>query len=110
MKLSVKERIKLIELLPKTGDIIDIKIISEFRMKIGFTNKEIVDWKITSTPSEYDNMIHYDWDDKKVKDVKFEIGNRIVGVVTNQLKDMNANRTLDESLISLWDKFMEEEK
>jgi len=103
MKLTVKERINLVAILPLQGDITTLKQLRVFREALTFTDKETADWKIDYQPE----MGRVTWDEKIVKDVEIDISDRMFKLVIKKLRDLNKVKKLEESHITLWDKFIE---
>ena len=106
MELTIGERFMLLNMLPVQGDIATIKIVRNLREELSFSEKEHQEYKIQSTPDGSRRAL-FTWDPSKssaAKDVE------IVGVgrklIIDALQRMETEKSLTESHVSLWDKFM----
>jgi hypothetical protein len=103
MKLDVAERIRLLGILPEKGNLLTIKIVSELRDNLSFSEKELKDWNIKTK----ENAIR--WSDKaEKKEVRF--GEQATEIVVKALKDMDEKEELIQADIALWDYFLGEKK
>lgn len=46
-ELNLSERLQVIEILPREGNIISLRLVHDLKMKLSPTQKEIKDWKIS---------------------------------------------------------------
>lgn len=46
-QLNLSERLQVIEILPREGNIISLRLVHDLKQKLSPTQKEIKDWKIT---------------------------------------------------------------
>jgi len=101
MKLSVHERLLLLNLLPATGDITSIKLLRKAKEDLSFNEKEnkdlgfVQDGEILRWNSEKGNV---------EKDVT--IGEIITELIKTELKKMNEEKKLTEQHISIYEKFI----
>jgi hypothetical protein len=102
MKLSVLERIQLLNLLPAEGSIVTLRLISELRLELGFSEKEIKTAEIKQDSQS--GRITWKPDAAVIKDVK--IGDAAKAVVVDALKRMDKELKLTMLHVPLWDKFM----
>jgi hypothetical protein len=99
MKLDVSERIRLLGILPEKGNLLTLKIVSTLRDDLSFSEKELKDWKIVTTPDRIT------WaDGSKEKEVK--IGEKAKEIIVNRLKEMDEKEELTIPDINLWDRFV----
>ena len=103
MKLSISERIVLMDMLPKEGNITQVRILTDLRAQLGFTEQEhqqygirVNDGSVTWMPGKDDN-----------KDVP--IGDVARDIIRERLTAMDAAKKLTEQHITLWGKFVEGE-
>lgn len=106
MELTIAERFVLLNMLPQQGDITTVKIVRQLREALSFSEQEHVDYEIHTEPDGNGRAI-FRWNPSKsgaVKDVE------IVGVgrklVVEALQRMEQEKSLTESHVTLWDKFM----
>jgi hypothetical protein len=52
MILSVEERVIILSLLPSEGSFATLKILSQLRMGLSFTEEELRKWEIVEVPAE----------------------------------------------------------
>ena len=101
MKLSVHERLLLLNLLPATGDITSIKLLRKAKEDLSFNEKEnkdlgfVQDGEILRWNSEKGNV---------EKDVT--IGDIITELIKTELKKMNEEKKLTDQHISIYEKFI----
>jgi len=105
MILTVIERLILLGILPKEGNITDNKLIQNVINDVGFTDAEKTQLKFEDLPGGLTK-----WDTEAAMDCRreFEIGPGIYSIIKAQLEKLNSQNTLPRDAISLWDKFMEE--
>ena len=108
MELSVFERLNLLNILPKEGDITTIRLVRELREKLSFTEEEHNELQITS---EGDTVKWKTEDDKgklipQTKEIEF--GHTAFGIITNALKKLNEQKKIKEEHLELYEKFVEE--
>jgi len=106
MELTIAERFVLLNMLPQQGDITTVKIVRRLREALSFSEQEHVDYEIHTEP-DGNGRAFFRWNPSKsgaVKDVE------IVGVgrklVVEALQRMEQEKSLTESHVTLWDKFM----
>ena len=100
MKLTVKERVVLANLLPEQGDITSLKQIRVLRETLSFTDKENKDWNIEAESG----MIR--WDETKIKLAEIPVSEMMTKIIARKLRDLNKTKKLRDDMISLWDKFV----
>ena len=100
MKLTVKERITVANILPEKGDITALKQVRVLRETLSFTDKENKDFEITVEGG----MIK--WNAEKAKLVDIPISEMMITVIARKLRDLNKAKNLRDDMISIWDKFV----
>jgi len=101
MKLEVSERIRLLGILPEKGNLLTLKIISDLRKDLSFSEKEHKDMELTVTQDRIT------WaDNSKKKEVKF--GDQAKEIIVKTLKEMDEKEELTLPDIDLWEKFVGE--
>jgi len=106
MNLTINERIMTLNLLPKQGDITMLRQLRVLKETLSFTDKEKEEWEVIF--DEMHGMVK--WDDKKVKEVDIEMSERMEKLIAAELRKLNKAQKLDESQVSLWDKFCVKDK
>jgi hypothetical protein len=91
----------LLNVLPKEGDFLTIKIIRTLREDLGFTEQELKDNNMT------DNKGAVSWDEKGyAKDIT--IGERATDVIVAALKSLNDQKKLTQNHFDLYERFVGE--
>jgi len=135
LKLTVIERLALMNTLPQEGDYITLKLVRKLRESLSFSEKEIAEinfqnyWRCPKcrkealsaeivkcedcdTYMELAGKVH--WDEAKaakvIKDV--HMGEKMLNLCTSTLKKLSDEQKLTEQYMSLYEKFVkaEEEK
>jgi hypothetical protein len=105
MKLTILERLVLLDLLPAEADFVTLKILRQLREALSFTEEEIAEYGIALVPGE-SGRVNVDWNhehDAETKEVKF--GAMMLGLVIRLLKEMDEAKKLGERHWSLLEKF-----
>lgn len=101
MLLTVKERILLLQVLPKEGDFLTQKIVRDMRSKIGLSEE---DWKTYGIHTTPDGRV--EWDATKDKGVEIPFGDKATEIVRDGLKDLDKQKKVTDDFIPLFDKFL----
>ncbi|KKM70891.1 hypothetical protein LCGC14_1436210 [marine sediment metagenome] len=102
MQLDVKERLTL-SLMPWhtiEGNIITFGLVREFREALSFTENEIKLYKFKQIGSQVT------WDNNQWQLKDFEVGEKVMEIVSGFLKDLNEREKLTEGHVTLWVKFI----
>lgn len=107
MKFNIPERISILNILPEEGDVVLLRVLRELQTKVGFTAKEIKDWKIRQEADEKGRP-YVLWDNEYVG-VMTEIPLNDVerGIITDKLKLLNTRKMLNISMLGLYEKFVD---
>ena len=101
MILSIKERINLLSILPREGNLITLKIVRKTQNNIGFSSEEIQKLKFQTFP---DGRISWDINEAEDKEVDLDpIG---LDIIREELRKLDAQRKLNIEHLSLWEKFI----
>jgi hypothetical protein len=110
MKLNTIERILLLRLLPKEGDITMLRIQRDLTRDLSFTEEENarIGFKIDKNE---DGQFIQTWDPAEgAKEVDVVIGPKAHCMIEDSLKELNKAKKLEAGHISLFEKFVEAEK
>ena len=102
--LSVKDRLVLINVLPKEGDFRTIKSLRKVREALSFTEKEqeVLDFQ------SKDGMMTWTEPGKDETSLReIDIPGSIVGVITDTLTRLNDQKKLTEDLFELYEMFVD---
>ena len=95
--LSVLERITLLNILPKEGDFLTLKIIRDLRANLSFSEAEHKKACFTKTDGGMHQWVEFD--------TGVPIGEKATDIIVNQLNELNNAKKLHEEMISLFEKF-----
>jgi hypothetical protein len=100
MILSVEERIVLLSLLPVEGSYATLKILTDLRMSLSFTEEEMKDWGIVNNPGSGQTI----W--KTNGETEIPIGEKATDIVEAALKKHDAEKSLPIQALDLYEKFI----
>ena len=106
MKLTVLERLRLLQVLPKEGSIITLRVVDELRKNVAFKDEEIKKFNVKEGEDQEGNKKEgiVSWNEEGYKDAEVELGEKAVEIVVDALEDINKNEKLTNDFISLWGK------
>jgi len=100
-KLSVNERLILMQLLNKEDSIIHVKIMHDFRQKVSFSNEELQELNFQT--DEQTGAVRWNFQEK---DKSFEIGKVVRKLIKRNLKELDDEKKITTDHITLWEKFV----
>jgi len=100
MKLSIAERIVLMQILPTEGDYLTYKILQELKLDLGFDEKEVKEYNIAFD----DGKMTWDVTKDQYKDI--EIGDKASEIITESLKRLDKDKKINRSNFELYEKFI----
>ena len=109
MKLNVGERIALLNVLPPQGNAVTLRIVNELQKELSFSEEEIKQLGIKNTVNP-DGTTSIRWDigmSDYQKDIN--IGEAAKGIITEQLKRLDAQNQLHITMLPLYEKFVEKD-
>ena len=106
MKLTVLERLRLFEIVPREGDFATLKTVRTLREAISISEAEAKEFAFKATPNE--SGTQYAWNNKGMEEREVEIGGPAVAIVAEALKKMNTDKKLTDDFFSLYEKFVGE--
>ena len=99
-ELEVVDRIQLLNLLPREGNLVTMQVVADLRTDISFSDQEIEDWKIkTNFETE---MIK--WEDSKTKVKKIKIGATGMKIIRDAVARLDETNKITESSLALINK------
>lgn len=101
MKLTTKDRLTLLAVLPKEGAIIDMKILRDLKSELGITEDERK--ALNFRPSALGGT---DWDEIPDKDVN--IGERGREIIREAFNQLDKQGKVHEDFLDTYDKFFKE--
>jgi len=100
MELSVLERGLLLNVLPKEGNFITVKIVHDLRMALAFDEHELSALNFRPTPDGLGQM----WDDVVPPKV-VEIGEKAAEIIKQGIAALDKAGKLSEEYLPICDKF-----
>ncbi|MCJ7743299.1 MAG: hypothetical protein MUO99_01895 [Dehalococcoidales bacterium] len=126
MQLNVLERLALLEVVPKEGDFITLKLVRKLREALSFSESEIsqidfnMNWKCPKCQREQSAVSapkcecgsymttsgSMTWDAEKGEKVLKEIhmGEKMMSMCVDALKKLDTDKKLTENFVSLFEK------
>lgn len=104
MKLTVLERLVLLNILPPTGTVTTIRIVNDLRGALSFSEAEHKKLKFFTGDDGNTR-----WEAKGIKDKDIDIGPKAHVLVQESLQKMSEEEQLTTDLLPVWDKFMDKE-
>ena len=102
MELNVKDRLLLLSVLPKEGNITTLKIVRKLREDLSFSEEEHKELNF----QESDGKLA--WDMAANGDKEIEIGEKASNVIVEALKELDRNKKLHEEHLPIWEMFIED--
>jgi hypothetical protein len=103
MELTVMDRLLLLNILPTEGDITTIRIVTQLRGDLSFSEQEHEDFKILNEEGQIK------WDKTTELPKEVEIGTKANKIIVKALKKINDDGKLTAQFIALYDKFIPED-
>ncbi len=102
MKLSVLDRVSLLNILPKEGDVTSLRLVRETREDLSFSDAERDELKFKRFPTG-----HMRWEDDNNITKDIELGDTVTGMIVVALKQLNEKKKLLEEYLDLYERFVE---
>lgn len=100
MILTVMERLQLLQILPKEGDFLTLKVLRQLKDAISFGEDDHKLYKFEVK----DGMAR--WDNSVPQEKEIVIGEKATDLVMDALKGLNDKKKLTEAHMSLYEKFI----
>jgi len=100
MTLTIKDRLLLLTVLPREGNIVTLRIIRKLRESLSFSEEEHARLGLV----EKDNQVS--WRTDVPQESEIDIGAKATKIVENTLQDLDKQKKLTEEFLPLWDKFL----
>jgi hypothetical protein len=99
MELKVVDRLTLLDVLPKEGNYLTLKIVRQLRESLSFSEEELKNLQFTAT----ENQIN--WDVKADIGREIPVGEKAEEIITESLKALDAQGKLNEQTVGLFERF-----
>jgi len=101
MKLSVYDRIALLSILPKQGNMEQMMVTKRLRNDLDFTYYEKKEIDLTTKPNG-----EVSWKPAVVVDKEIPFSASDIAFVQQRLKYLDSQSSLTEAHVEIWDKFV----
>lgn len=105
MELTVKERLVLLNVIPKEGDFVTLKVVRKLREALSFNEEEIEKWQFTN--EQEGRMTMTRWDDSIDQNANVNFGEKATDMIVVALKKLDEEKKLTDDHFSLYEKFVE---
>lgn len=105
MKLTILERLMLLGLLPREGNVLTLKIVRDLKSVLSFSEEEIKEYELKS-PTDNPNVFTWKKEANTVT-AEVKIGEVAHSIIVEALKKLNDEKKLTEAHISIYDKFVD---
>lgn len=95
MKLIITERILIPEILPESGDMIEMLLVKSIQGKVELTASEISDWNVRQ---ENDMIL---WDKEKACDKEIYFENSELTLLKKQVEELDKEKKITSRTIDL---------
>lgn len=102
-EMNIQERLLVLNLLPKEGSILTLRVIKDIIKTVGLSDKEIQEWEVKQTETG-----SVTWNQNKVKLKKIVLGDTAASIITDALKKQNKEEKLAMEYVDIYDKFVKE--
>jgi len=100
MNLSVLERLVLLKILPKEGDFASLKILTNLRLSLSFTEDEMKEWGIAGDAATNRTS----WQVDGIVDIP--IGEKATDTIVEAFKKLNREKKLSVDDMTAYEKFI----
>ena len=107
MKLNMRDRFVLLNILPAEGDITTIKVVHKLKMELAPTEKELKDYKIQQKEGQ---VVWDDAQEKKIGAQEKKIGAKAYSIIEEAFEKLNKDKKINEGHLSTYEKFSPDEK
>lgn len=101
MKLNVRERILLLNILPQETNFVTLRIIRNLKENLSFKENELKEYEIKI---EGEKVF---WNLEKDNEAEIEIGEKATDIIVEALKKLDKENKLTMDFVSLYEKFIE---
>ena len=101
MKLTVGERLSILQILPAEGDFTLLKVLRDLQSVIGLADEEHKKFDVKTQGTQVT------WNPEGNKEKEIEIGERAYDLIVETLKGLNEKKKLSRNLFTVYEKFVE---
>lgn len=100
MKLNVPERLILLQVVPKEGSFLTLKIVRDLTSTLAMNDEEFKEFGITQDGDQIK------WNLKGLQEKEVEIGEKATDIIVEALKKLDESKKLEQRHLSLYEKFI----
>ena len=100
MKLQIQERLLILNILPKEGNIVTIRLLKDLIGNVGLSGEEIKKWKVQT--KENNQVV---WDNTQATEKEINLEETAKNLISERLELLNKESKLTIEQLSLYDKF-----
>jgi hypothetical protein len=104
MKLNIRERIMIQNILPHEEDYVTYKIIRNLREQLSFTEEEIKEASLTTEVKDGRSIVL--WDETKAFEKDIEIGEKASQIISEAFIKLNEAKKINDANYDLYEKFV----
>ena len=102
MKLNVLQRLMLLNVLPKEGNFVTLKIVRDLKNELSFSEEEHKKYKFV----ESNGRVNWNPAAEQFKEV--HIGEKATDIIVEALKKLDKEKKLREGHLTVYEKFVKE--
>jgi len=107
MKLTIKERLMILNILPKQSNFATLKIVRKLEEDLSFSENEYKEFGFDVT--EINGQVITKWNSEKNQEVKdIKIGEKALDIIVESLKKLDNEKKLTQDHYVLYKKFVED--
>ncbi len=100
MKLSIKERITLLGILPQRGDFVTLSVKFDISRKVAITQDEMKEIEMVSENTPDGNILRWNQEKEVKKEVEFTESEK--SVILDSLKNLDSSKSLNDDTFQLY--------
>ncbi len=107
MELNIKERLGLLELLPREENYAALKELRKAREVIALTPDEIIEFEFVETPTGH-GSVSITWNTAKEREKDIPLDEYVTTSIQSILSKLDKEKKLSDQTFSLFEKFVTE--
>lgn len=101
MKFNVAERLLILQLIPKEGTYLTLKVLRQLQDVVALSEEDIKTFEVHLDEDKKQIV----WNSKGAEDTEIEIGENGASIVADELKKIDKEGKLTQQTYSLYEKF-----
>ena len=100
MKMQIQERLLILNILPKEGSIVTVRLLKELIGSVGLSGEEIKKWKVQT--KENNQVV---WDNTQATEKEINLNEAAKNLISERLELLSKESKLTLAQLTLYDKF-----